>query len=449
MSGSENREKGGQVWLSAKGLKAIPAIDLQPNFTFIVGENDYHCPILVACFLSPRICQARSIDCTVCEFEIKTSDPHAYFSDVLSLGRGEEVELNDEKVAFLQSVGAELGNWELTHRLFCNHKNETGQDTSLSRLAALTSENSISGNDLQFVASHFSDFSISDLASVNIEVLCSILSSPSLVLRNEDSLFEIVRGLASNSDNEDYFRLLEYVHFELLSHSGITAAAQWISECFDRLTKPIWDRIQGRLLQPIDERVASFASRYRFAAVSSRGDPKLDSQIILTFPAIFSTFRAHLFRLLYRGSRDGFGSSAFHNLCDGHSPTLTVILSENGSIFGGYTPVAWHSRGEYVTDKSAKSFVFTLKNPGEADPRIFPVKQDQVGYAIWTGAAYGPIFGAGHDICVLNDCHASTSNYTSGFGKTYVNDTGREGETFLTGGPRFTVREIEVFELST
>jgi hypothetical protein len=33
--------------------------------------------------------------------------------------------------------------------------------------------------------------------------------------------------------------------------------------------------------------------------------------------------------LLYRGTRDGFGSNDFHSRCDGHSNTLTILKVEN------------------------------------------------------------------------------------------------------------------------
>ena len=54
--------------------------------------------------------------------------------------------------------------------------------------------------------------------------------------------------------------------------------------------------------------------------------------------------------ILYRGTRDVFGSDDFHSRCDGHSDTLT-ILKANGSsyIFGGFTSVDWASpaRGKW------------------------------------------------------------------------------------------------------
>jgi len=31
-------------------------------------------------------------------------------------------------------------------------------------------------------------------------------------------------------------------------------------------------------------------------------------------------------QLLYRASKDGFSAASFHTKCDGHSPTLTVVL---------------------------------------------------------------------------------------------------------------------------
>lgn len=49
-------------------------------------------------------------------------------------------------------------------------------------------------------------------------------------------------------------------------------------------------------------------------------------------------------RLLYRGSRDGWLSSKFHELCDEKGPTVTFIKVVNTYgkyIFGGYTDQSW------------------------------------------------------------------------------------------------------------
>ena len=50
-----------------------------------------------------------------------------------------------------------------------------------------------------------------------------------------------------------------------------------------------------------------------------------------------------LLRLIYRGSKDGFTADVFHSKCDHKGPTLAVILSEHGKIFGGFTDIEWDS----------------------------------------------------------------------------------------------------------
>ena len=47
------------------------------------------------------------------------------------------------------------------------------------------------------------------------------------------------------------------------------------------------------------------------------------------------------FKLLYRGSRNGFKALDFHRCCDNQGCTFTIIKSEMGKIFGGYTDIPW------------------------------------------------------------------------------------------------------------
>jgi hypothetical protein len=44
---------------------------------------------------------------------------------------------------------------------------------------------------------------------------------------------------------------------------------------------------------------------------------------------------------VFRGSEEGFNTSVFHRLCDGIAPSLTIIKSEHGRVFGGFTTVPW------------------------------------------------------------------------------------------------------------
>jgi hypothetical protein len=180
---------------------------------------------------------------------------------------------------------------------------------------------------------------------------------------------------------------------------------------------------------------------------------RLESRAFWGFPAIFDEFREKQFTLLWRGSRDGFGAYDFHNRCDGHPKTLTVILDTKGNIFGGFTPVEWESRRPnnpydfnncWNTDPSLKSFLFTLKNSHSFPARRFALKAEKKEEATFCRSDRGPHF---RDIGVFDNCNANTDSFTFQFGLNYTNDTGLDGTIFFTGSCHFQVKEIEVFEI--
>lgn len=66
--------------------------------------------------------------------------------------------------------------------------------------------------------------------------------------------------------------------------------------------------------------------------------------------------------LLMRGSRDGFRALDFHRLCDNKGPTLTIVQSSLGKVFGGYTSLAWKSVSENQFERDKESFIFSMSN---------------------------------------------------------------------------------------
>ena len=65
------------------------------------------------------------------------------------------------------------------------------------------------------------------------------------------------------------------------------------------------------------------------------------------------------FKLIYRATRDGFQSSAFHDKCDHQPNTLTIIKTTRGCIFGGFTSVGWDSSSGWRADPHACLFTYS------------------------------------------------------------------------------------------
>ena len=57
--------------LTCAGLGKIPG-ELHEVFQFVVDEREYSCPVIIAEFLSPKICRIRQLDRTVLTYRLKT-----------------------------------------------------------------------------------------------------------------------------------------------------------------------------------------------------------------------------------------------------------------------------------------------------------------------------------------------------------------------------------------
>ena len=81
--------------------------------------------------------------------------------------------------------------------------------------------------------------------------------------------------------------------------------------------------------------------------------------------------------MLYRASEHNFTANSFHEKCENHGPTITIIESNFGNIFGGYLDVPWPT----INEKSIKSrnmFLFLLKSNHKLQtyPIIIPIKKN-------------------------------------------------------------------------
>lgn len=150
-------------------------------------------------------------------------------------------------------------------------------------------------------------------------------------------------------------------------------------------------------------------------------------------------------RLLYMGSRDGFGGRNFHSLCDDRGPTVLVVKTTSGWLFGGYSDVSWSSRfkrGKYASSQTC--FLYSLVGPQAADtpPTKFPVLQP--AYAINNHPGNGPIFGSGADLYISNDCSSNNDSYSQ-LGRSYGDPSCLPHH--LAGEQYFMVEDYEIFGL--
>ena len=117
-------------------------------------------------------------------------------------------------------------------------------------------------------------------------------------------------------------------------------------------------------------------------------------------------------KTLFVASKDGDASSTFHKAVDDKGPTVVIIETTNGNVFGGYTDVSWKHKG-YV--KSTKSFLFRLR-PAKS---TYTINKGEESYAIYAHSSYGPWFGRGYDLIVYSGAMGNTNSYTNA-GKTYT-----------------------------
>ena len=156
------------------------------------------------------------------------------------------------------------------------------------------------------------------------------------------------------------------------------------------------------------------------------------------------------FDLLFRASRDGFSSQAFHQKCDGKGPTVVLAKSIEGHLFGGYTETSWDSSCRYK--QSEQAFLFRLAGPegSRIRPSKHPVTNPSRGiYCHPTSAARFGGGGTRGDMCI---CQAeSAAQVYFGVGHSYsLESTSTEGGSFrfLAESARAVVADYEVFTVT-
>ena len=138
-------------------------------------------------------------------------------------------------------------------------------------------------------------------------------------------------------------------------------------------------------------------------------------------------------KLIFDTSRDGDSIDAFKNKCEGICPTLVIVKTNTGIVFGGYATSAWKKEGPII---DYNSFIFSL------DP---PKKYNVIDPAnALCGYRYNDILFQFGCCCfrIAPNCTKYNNSYISG--RHYENGF----KALIKGDGHFTVSRMEIFILN-
>lgn len=156
------------------------------------------------------------------------------------------------------------------------------------------------------------------------------------------------------------------------------------------------------------------------------------------------------FLLLYKGSRDGLTTEAFHRLCDEKGPTINIIRSKkNDEKFGGFSEFPWSPKmndpNSNFTPK--KSCLFSLTNK-----KVYKLNNKNNENALKYHKSKGPLFGLiklteNDKVIYKFDLNVilNNNNVSSSFiGYTYGTQSNLKSND-MTVSNHFEIDEVEVY----
>ncbi|UZO03046.1 uncharacterized protein OCT59_023459 [Rhizophagus irregularis] len=142
------------------------------------------------------------------------------------------------------------------------------------------------------------------------------------------------------------------------------------------------------------------------------------------------------FKLILRGSRDGFSFRKFHEICDNKPRTVSIIkVKDSNEILGGYNPIVWESNHD-VFGTTKDSFIFSFKNKENIENYVLSRVKNEI-YAIYNHIDGGPLFGCGDFFLYGKYGYDRSCCYYSGYYDKLIRET----------KDHFSVEEYEIFQI--
>ena len=165
--------------------------------------------------------------------------------------------------------------------------------------------------------------------------------------------------------------------------------------------------------------------------------------------------------LLFRASEHGFSAAKFHKFCDNKGPTLLLVHTAAGSVFGAMICCNYshHGRsgggfaGQVLgpslfanMSKSPSGFLFSLEEPGCGIVPGVPYHFNNPAVEVQYPPSSGPMSGTAPNLHLCDQCHIMVGS-SAVVGDSFGNPQGA-GEsmgTFAREGRNFKVVEYEVW----
>ncbi|PKK63294.1 BTB-domain-containing protein [Rhizophagus irregularis] len=198
-------------------------------------------------------------------------------------------------------------------------------------------------------------FNSKDFTKIKREILLDILIKNNHNLKSIEIYDKIMEWIITqsnelSSDNIKLFiqQFIPYINFKEIEPSDFLKKIKPLRNIFD-------DKIYSKILE-----YYSFNNMNGISKIINFDSLLLLSKIIEiaeTNNCSTNTINLYNFKLLIRGSQNGFNYKTFHEFCDNKGPTITIAKIKGVDEFiGGYNPNNWGSSNNWTK----KSFIFSL-----------------------------------------------------------------------------------------
>ena len=138
-------------------------------------------------------------------------------------------------------------------------------------------------------------------------------------------------------------------------------------------------------------------------------------------------------KILYNSKTNDDSARTFHSQCDGKFPTVYIVKSKTGYIFGGYLSIPWKSNSVYSKDEDAFFFSVNFKK------KYSFKNKNQVLYG---NPEYGPVIDGGIRMDICNNFLSSKNNFIE------LTNENKDSKYEINGGKRqIDIQNFEVHQL--